>query len=234
MNEPPTGRALVYSVIVSVLGCAGAIAIGFFSFKETKSVTTMALPLAIMFAALTLLGIELLSRWWIRADGSFGNAAPLSSKQQIERGFYLFAALFAAVGFAYVSYDLSQSRIVEVFTALVLMLPVGLFVLPIAFRLTRPISALESSAWKTKVGMQVVVIVTIAISLVVNLIPPRHSYPDIEPLREFNIAMELVLLTLSPFSARLLRKRYLEAKALKESEPPDRWEAYKKKLAANE
>jgi hypothetical protein len=53
-------------------------------------------------------------------------------------------------------------------------------------------------------------------------------------LHEFNFAIFLAYIALSPFHIIQLRRRYLEAKALKESGPPDRQQAYKERLAHGE
>ncbi len=233
-EESEIARDRIYCIIASTLSLAGGIVFAYFLFEKTRSATSIPIAVAVIGGTLVLLGMLLLSRWWIRANRSLGIAEPIFGQQQIERGFYLSVTFFAAVGFAFVAYDLSHKRFVEVLTAPILALPIGLFVLPIAFRRTRPSTALETSAWKTSTGGQLVVFITFAVSLVVNLLPPRHNYPEFEPLREFNIAMELMLVMLTPFSARLMRKRYLEAKAFAASAPPDRWQAYKNKLASNE
>jgi hypothetical protein len=233
-QESEIARDRIYSIVASALSLAGGIVFGYFLFEKTRSARSIPIPVAIIGGALLLLGMLLLSRWWIRANRSIASGAPISTQLKTERGFYLCVALIAAVGFDYIAYDLSHNRIVEALTALIISVPIGLFVLPIAFRLSRPFAAFATTAWKTGIGLQVVMFVTFAISLVVNLLPTKHTYPGSEPLHEFNIAMGFMWLALAPFSARLLRKRYREAVAFQASAPPDRWQAYKNKLASNE
>jgi hypothetical protein len=142
-QESEIARDRIYSIVASALSLAGGIAFGYFLFEKMRNSTSIPIPVAVTGGALVLLGMLLLSRWWIRANRSIAPGALISTQLKTERGFYLCVALIVAVGFDYIAYDLARNRIVEAVTALILTVPMGLFVLPIAFRLSRPFTALK-------------------------------------------------------------------------------------------
>jgi len=171
--------------------------------------------MTVVMGLATAVGLVFMSRWWISVNRARGIPAQMPARTQWLGGALLFVAVGAIIAIEYVIYGFTNSRIAEAVVAIMFALPIGFFALPAFYQKMRPVMPIETKTWRMNYIMQIVLFVVFACNLVLMLLPER--YAELSHMRDFNIAGYFVILTVTPFSIRLMRRRYLEAKALKDA-----------------
>jgi len=225
MKRLPIVRLFVY-VFVMVIVTTG---LGFGVCLETNNVTAMFAVMLLSFAV----GMVLIFRWWIPVNRAMGVPTTKPTRAQWLITVTLMASMALAVVIEHFIYQLTHSRFAEATAAVCTLVPVGFFILPQAYRRTRPVTANELQLSRFNYYMQFVLVVIFGLNLWLQL-TERHSDSSITGMRDWIIAMYFSYLTVWPFTIMSVRRRYLEAKALKEGGPPDRWQGYNERLAQND
>jgi hypothetical protein len=179
------------------------------------------------------IGMTLVQRGWIPKLRAAGVPPTKTTRAQWLLSLAMLASLAAAIVAEEYVYRLTQNRIAEAAVAICAILPVGFILIPESFLRLRPVTASESQVNRFNYFAQFFVYVPMALNLMLQF-TERNRDRSVANLQDWNIAIYFAILTLAPFSVDIARRRYLEAKALKEIGPPDRWQAYKERLARNE
>jgi hypothetical protein len=225
MKPLPFAQLIAFTTAVVLLTCG----LGFIIDLKTNNLATM---LIAMLLSLTI-GITLIQRWWVPKVRASGVPATKPTRERVLIGLATLVSIAASVAAEHYVFELTRNRFAEAAVAICAMLPVGFILLPEAFLRLRPVTASEAQIGRFNYYAQFFLYIPMALNLIVQL-TDRHRDGSLTGLAEWNIAGNFAVLMLSPFMIRVGRRRYLEAKALKDAEPPDRWQAYNNKLAQNE
>jgi CBS domain containing-hemolysin-like protein len=225
MKQLPIVRLFVY-VSVMVIVTAG---LGFGVCQETNNVTAMSVVMLLSLA----IGMALIFRWWIPVNRAMGVPSPKVTGAQWLIVGALFASSIITVIIEHFVYQRTHNRFAEAVAAISVFVPVGFFILPLAYRRAQPVTANEFQLSRLNYYMQFGLVVIFGLNLCLQL-TERHVDTSLRGMQDWVIAMYFAYFVLSPFAIATTRRRFLEAKALKENAPPDRWQAYNERLARNE
>jgi hypothetical protein len=225
MKKLPVLRLFAYVTVVVVL----TTGLGFAVCLRTGNATAMFLVTLLALA----IGMTLIMRWWIPVNRAMGVPLTKPTRRQWILASAIVASLIASVVIEHFIYELTANRFAEAIVGICILVPVGFFVVPEAYRRMRAVTVNELQISRLGYYVQLGAAAMFGLNLCLWL-TERHVDRSVGALHEWNIAGYLALLTLSPFNIAAIRRRYLEAKALKDAEPPDRWQAYNNKLAQNE
>jgi hypothetical protein len=225
MKHLPIARLFASAFVVVVVSTG----LGFFVCLKTGNVTAMSVVMLLSMA----IGTALIFRWWIPVSRAMGIQSAKPTRAQWMIAALLFTMMAIAVVLEHFVYELTRSRLAEIVVAICVVVPAGIFIFPQSFMVARPVTASEFPLARMNYYLQFALVVIFGLNTSLQL-TLRHDDPTINGLREFLIATYFAYFALAPFAIVALRRRYLQAKALKAAAPPDRWQLYKEKLARNE
>jgi hypothetical protein len=189
--------------------------------------------MAIVMGLSLAIGMVPLQRWWLRVNRALGVPVTKPTQAQWMLGGVMIAALSAAIAIEELVFGKTGSRIAEAAVAICAAIPVGVILLPESYRRMPAVTGSQWYALRISYFYAFILPVVFSVNVILWLVD-RHPYHASSALHELSFAMYLAYIALSPFQIVQLRRRYLEAKALKDTRPPDRWQAYKERLAHGE
>jgi hypothetical protein len=224
MNTLPFARLFV-SVFAVVIVSTG---LGYFVCVETGNVTAMSVVMLVSLA----IGTALIYRWWIPVTRAMGIESTEPTPAQLMVIVLLLAMAVIAVFAEHLVFEKTRSRLAEVVAAICVMVPTGFFVYPQSYMFVGPVTASDLPTARMNYYLQPAMIVIFGLNLLMQL-TLRHKDSFMSAAQDYAIATYFAYFAFAPFAIVAVRRRYLQAKALKAAAPPDRWQLYKEKLARN-
>ena len=225
MQKLPIGRLFMY---IFVMTMATEI-LGYAVCAKTSNYIATSL---VMLVSLTI-GMTLVLRWWIPLVRATGVPTTKPKPAQWLIMFSLLASLNVAVVIEHFVYQSTKNRFAEVSAAIATIVPIGCFVVSQSHRWTTAITAKQFQIHRLNYYLQLGLPALFGFN-VIMMLNQRHVDESFDGLREWIFPLFFAYFVFTPFSITMLRRRYIEAKALKNSSPPDHWQAYNDTLARNE
>jgi hypothetical protein len=211
MKNLPIVRLFVYTFSLVAVACGLAFGV---------CAATGNVPATFVILALcTLIGMIPIRRWWVGVNRAMGVPTTTPTPVQWLIGTTLLGSIALAAVIEIVAYGLTQNRFAEAVSAVCVIVPIGLILVPESYRRMRSVTANELQLSRLNYYSQIGLAIIMSANLVLQL-AARHVDPSISGLHEWAIAMYFAYLAIAPFSITFLHRRYLEAKALSDASPP--------------